>query len=198
MVVTASAGNEGNDASDYKYVSCPADGDSVLAVGATDVNGNIGSFSSYGPNSAGAVKPNVVSVGVSAVVSNIYGTPVTGSGTSFSNPNLAGLVTCLWQAFPEVTPHGLMDAIQKSSHRYNNPDGRYGYGIPDFKKAFCILVTAAFQGNMTTDGCTATLHWTGKDNNLMTYQVERKTDSDTGFTAVATMKGSTGHFQLNT
>ncbi len=44
MIVTASAGNSGQDAIDDKYVQIPADGDSVLAVGASDVNGNIASF----------------------------------------------------------------------------------------------------------------------------------------------------------
>jgi hypothetical protein len=39
----------------------------------------------------------------------------------------------LWQAFPEIT------AVQKSSHRYTNPDERFGYGIPDFRKAFEAL-----------------------------------------------------------
>lgn len=36
MVVCASAGNEGNQA--WKYIGAPADGDSVLAVGAVDLN----------------------------------------------------------------------------------------------------------------------------------------------------------------
>ena len=197
MIVTASAGNEGNDANDFKYVSCPADGDNVFTIGATDVNGNIGSFSSYGPNYSGAIKPNVVSVGWNAVVSDVFGTPITGSGTSFSNPNLAGLVTCLWQAFPESPNREITDAIQKSAHKYNTPDGRYGYGIPNFKKAFSMLVTAKFQGNLSADGCAATLNWTGKDNNTFYYDVERKMDTDTGFTKIATVNGKTPGFQFN-
>jgi serine protease AprX len=47
MIVMNSAGNSGNLVTDYKFVGCPADGDSVVAVGATDVNGNIASFSSW-------------------------------------------------------------------------------------------------------------------------------------------------------
>ena len=198
MIVSASAGNEGNDASDFKYVSCPADGDNVFAVGATDVNGAIASFSSWGPNYSGGMKPNVVSVGLNTVTGNIFGDPITSSGTSFSNPNLAGLVTCLWQAFPESPNREIMDAIQKSAHKYDSPDGRYGYGIPNFKKAFSILVTAKFQGNLSANGCAATLNWTGKDNNTFYYQVERKTDPDTGFIKIATINGKTPGFQLNT
>ena len=61
-----------HNAGDAKYVICPADADSVLTIGATDVNGNIGYFSSWGPNGAGKLKPNVVSVGWAAVVATLY------------------------------------------------------------------------------------------------------------------------------
>ena len=136
MIVMNSAGNSGNDLTQNKYVACPADGDSVVAVGAVDVNGNIASFSSWGPNSAGQVKPDIVSVGQGTVLASTTGTPVMGNGTSYSNPNVAGLVACLWQAFPEFTNREIITAVIQSAHRYLNPDDRYGYGIPDFRKAF--------------------------------------------------------------
>ena len=140
ILVTNSAGNSGNSAGDAKYVICPADAEAVLTVGATDVNGNIASFSSWGPNGAGKLKPDVVSVGASAVV----GTTTTGnsaflSGTSFSNPNLCGLVACLWQAFPEFKNTEIIDAVKKSSSKYNNPDNRFGYGIPNMRIAYQLL-----------------------------------------------------------
>ncbi len=139
MIVTASAGNSGTETGEPKYVICPADGDSVLAVGATDTSGNIAAFSSWGPNSSGGVKPNIVSVGLGTVLAWYDGTVTTGDGTSFSNPNLAGLIACLWQAFPGSGNHDIIDAVQKSSNRYANPDDRYGYGIPDFKIAYGLL-----------------------------------------------------------
>lgn len=197
MIVTASAGNDGTKTNDFKYIACPADGDNVFAVGATDANGTIGTFSCWGPNYSGAIKPNGVSVGWNTVAGNIFGTTGIGSGTSFSNPNLAGLVTCLWQAFPESPNREIMDVIQQSSHKYNSPDDRYGYGIPNFKKAFSILVAARFQGALAADGCAATLNWTGKDNSTMYYQIERRTDTDTGYIKIATINGKTTAFQLN-
>jgi len=139
MIVMNSAGNYGAANTQLKYVSCPADGDSVMAVGAVTTTGSIASFSSWGPNSAGKTKPNVVSVGQGTVLSNTLGDPVQGNGTSFSNPNMAGLVTCLWQAFPEYNNMKILDAVQQSASRYTNPDNRYGYGIPDMRKAFYIL-----------------------------------------------------------
>jgi len=140
ILVTNSAGNSGGDAGDTKYVICPADADDVLTVGATDVNGTIASFSSRGPNGAGKMKPNVVSVGQNAVIANIItGLPNYGNGTSFSNPNMCGLVACLWQAFPEFSNMEIMDAVQKSSSKYTNPDNQYGYGIPNMRIAYQYL-----------------------------------------------------------
>ncbi len=81
MIVMNSAGNSGNETSDKKYIMCPADGDSVMTVGAVNSSGVIGGFSSWGPNAAGKVKPNVVSVGWGAVYANTVGNPSTGSGT---------------------------------------------------------------------------------------------------------------------
>jgi serine protease AprX len=68
MIVTASAGNSGVQTSEMKYVICPADGDSVYAVGAVDINGSIAGFSSWGPNASGQVKPDGVSVGLGTYV----------------------------------------------------------------------------------------------------------------------------------
>jgi hypothetical protein len=140
MIVTASAGNDGDLNTDYKFVACPADGDSVVAVGATDNAGNIASFSSWGPNGAGKLKPNICSVGSGTVLANTNGLAATGSGTSFSNPNICGLIACLWQAFPEFNNSVIIDAVQKSSNKYNNPDSRYGYGLPNFQKAYDALL----------------------------------------------------------
>jgi serine protease AprX len=135
MIVMNSAGNEGN--SSWKYILFPADADSVCAVGAVNNSGAIASFSSYGY--PGKVKPNIVSVGQGAVYVTPFNTLAAGNGTSYANPNIAGLIACLWQAFPQFNNMEILDAVYRSSDRYNNPDDRYGFGIPDFKKAFVIL-----------------------------------------------------------
>ncbi len=141
MLVTNSAGNSGADGGDAKYVLCPADADGVLSIGATDVSGTIASFSSVGPNGAGQLKPNVVSVGRNAVVANVYtGVPNYSNGTSFSNPNLCGLIACLWQAFPDFSNRDIKDAVQKSANRAAAPDNLYGYGIPNMRLAYQDLL----------------------------------------------------------
>ena len=134
MIVLAAAGNEGDNS--WHYIITPADADSIISVGAVDASGNVAPFSSYGPASDGRIKPTVASVGWKTAISSTTGPIETGNGTSFATPNLAGLVTCLWQAFPEFTNMEIIEAVKKSSSIYNNPNDRLGYGIPDFKKAF--------------------------------------------------------------
>ena len=136
MIVTNSAGNSGGQTNDGKFVSCPADGDSVFTIGATTVTGTIAGFSSWGPNGAGKTKPNIVSVGQGTVLANTSGNASSGNGTSFSNPLACGLIACLWQAFPEFTNMEITNAVEKSAHKYLTPDDRFGYGIPNFRKAY--------------------------------------------------------------
>ena len=53
---------------------------------------------------------------------------------------MAGLTTCLWQAFPEVNNMSIINVMQQAATRATNPDDRIGYGIPDMKKAFVKLI----------------------------------------------------------
>ncbi len=138
IIVLAAAGNEGDN--NWHFITTPADADSILAVGAVNASGTPAGFSSYGPSSDGRVKPNVASVGSGTAISSTTGAVVSGNGTSFATPNLAGLITCLWQAFPEFSNMEIIKAVEKSSSIFNNPDNRIGYGIPDFKKAYDDLL----------------------------------------------------------
>lgn len=139
MIVMNAAGNSGGSTDENKYIFCPGDGDSVTAVGAVNTSGVIGAFSSWGPNSAGKTKPNIVSVGWGTIYVLPSGGLWGGNGTSLAQPNVAGLVACLWQAYPEFSNMAILDAVQRSADRYNNPDDRYGYGIPNFRTASAIL-----------------------------------------------------------
>ena len=134
MIVLVAAGNEGGNS--WHYILTPADADSVLTVGAVDASGTVAYFSSYGPSSDGRVKPTVASMGVATAISSTNGPVVSGNGTSFATPNMAGLVTCLWQAFPEFNNMEIIEAVKKSSNIYNSPNDRTGYGIPNFRIAF--------------------------------------------------------------
>ncbi len=197
IIVMNSAGNTGTSTNDLKYIICPADGDSVVTVGAVDANGTIVGFSSWGPNGAGKRKPNIVSIGQATTIAGTNGQPATGNGTSYANPNIAGLIASFWQAFPEVGNMDLVDAVQKSSNKYNTPDNRYGYGIPDFKKAFAILVQKSFSGTISNSNCINSFNWTGKDDRSMKYIIERKAGADTGYTPISSLTGNSVNFALH-
>lgn len=133
ILVVTSAGNEGNDP--WKYMSAPADADSVLAVGSVNSLGKVSNFSSRGPSSDNRVKPEVMAKGFFAAVQGRRKKMTTSSGTSFSGPIMAGAVACLWQANPEFNNMEIIDAVIKSCNKYRKPNDDYGYGIPDFAKA---------------------------------------------------------------
>ena len=193
IICVVAAGNEGNGA--WHYIITPSDGDSVMAVGAVSTAGNVGSFSSYGPSSDGQIKPSVAAVGVSAVVANpSTGQPGFGSGTSYACPNMAGLTTCLWQAFPEINNMGIINVMQQSATRATNPDDRVGYGIPDMKKAFVRLIKQLYTQQSAVANCAVTLQWTAKTDSVISIVVERKLPAAPSYTAISTQT-STGAFQ---
>ena len=183
VLVFVSNGNFGTNA--WHFLSTPADGDSVIAVGAVDASGTVGSFSSYGPSSDGQIKPDVASVGVSAILETSAGTIGSGNGTSFACPNMAGLATCLWQGFPELSNMKIRSALWQSASRADSPDDRMGYGIPDMKKAFVNLLLQSSSANGTISNCKATLNWTSKDVSAMRYEIERKIFGETNYSKIA-------------
>lgn len=137
ILVVSSAGNEGF--SQWKYISAPADADSVLTVGAVTEDENIAFFSSRGPTFDRRIKPDVCAQGMPAMVIAADGSVTMSSGTSFSAPIITGAVTCLWQAHPELNNMQIIDAVKRSADRYNQPDTIFGYGIPDFYAAHIYL-----------------------------------------------------------
>lgn len=188
ILVVNAAGNEG--ASSWKYIVTPADGDSVLAVGAVSTAGVIGNFSSYGPSSDGQVKPDVASVGVATVVAFPGNSIGTSNGTSFACPNMAGLTTCLWQGFPEFNNMKIIDALRKSGSKASNPDDRVGYGIPDVKKALVNLLKDFATASSAISNCTITLQWSSKDVSSMKYEIERMLPGQSNFVKIAEQTGT--------
>ena len=188
MLPVVAAGNEGSNP--WRYISSPADADSVMAVGAVDTLRNVSPTSSYGPSSDGQIKPNMAATGLRAVVASPNnGQPVLSSGTSFAAPNIAGLTTCLWQAFPEFNNMAVLDAMQRSAHKFNNPDDRVGYGTPDMKKAFVILLKKSFTKQSSVTGCTAALQFNVKQDNSMNLVIERKQSNEVVYSAYKTFTG---------
>jgi len=197
ILFAVAAGNEGNTA--WHYILSPADADSVLAVGAVNTSGTVGSFSSYGPSSDGQVKPDVASVGVSAMVQSTANTVVTSNGTSFACPNMAGLATALWQGFPEFSNMRIIRALREAGSIATAPNDRIGYGIPDMKSAFNSLLVDFATATATQNGCRIFINWTSKDISTagMKYEVERKAPGDTGFIKIAEVNPTAGSILSN-
>ena len=148
MICTNSAGNEGMSWEDYICtLGMPADAEHVLTVGAVNGDGRRASFSSVGPTYDGRIKPDVMAMGQDTYVASSDGDYYTGSGTSFANPIMAGAVACLRQARPYASVQEICDAVRACSSRANDPDNRYGYGIPDFSHALELLSVEDPTGN---------------------------------------------------
>ena len=137
IFVTNSAGNSGNKP--WYYITAPCDGKDVLCVGAVDSFRQITSFSSRGPSSDGRIKPEVCAMGRKNTIPDSKGILITGSGTSFSGPLIAGMVACLKSKHSEQPNYQIFNAIIESCHQYETPDFEYGYGIPDVLIADSIL-----------------------------------------------------------
>ena len=138
MILINSAGNEGNNG--WHYIIAPADAASVLSIGAVNASGVIASFSSYGPTADGRVKPDVCAEGSGVYIINLSGSIATSNGTSFSGPIMAGVTTCLWQAFPTKSNAEITQLIKESAHLYNSPTAQEGYGIPNFQTIYNSLL----------------------------------------------------------
>ncbi len=134
IILCNSAGNSGMG--QWKKIGVPADARNILTVGAITESGKIASFSSVGPSQDGRMKPDVVAQGSPTILISGKGSINHDMGTSFSTPIISGLVACLWQSMPEKTAFEIMDLIRKNSDQYQAPNNIFGYGIPDFWKAY--------------------------------------------------------------
>lgn len=137
IICTVSAGNDGS--SNWKYISSPADADSILSVGAVDRTGTRASFSSLGPSFDNRIKPDVAAMGLSTVTALPSGIIATLNGTSFSAPLLAGLAAGLIQANPTKKSWEIIEGIRRSGTQATKPDNYLGYGIPHFDRASKII-----------------------------------------------------------
>jgi subtilisin family serine protease len=140
MLLVTAMGNDGARA--WRYLSTPADADSILSVGAVNREGQIANFSSYGPSADGRIKPEVCAVGEGTCLINPANDALMASnGTSFACPLVAGMAACLWSALPEASNMEIREIIIRSCDRYDLPHEQYGYGIPNAWEAYTMATT---------------------------------------------------------
>lgn len=93
-------------------------------------------FSSYGPNSAGLVKPDAAARGTNTYYAYNNSSDY-GNGTSFATPLAAGGVTCLLQSYPSSDSRELIkDRLRQNASLYPNTSSQMGYGILNFYKTY--------------------------------------------------------------
>ena len=136
IILVNSAGNSGMGP--WKKIAFPADARDILTVGALNTQKKNAPFSGVGPTQDGRVKPDVMALGSPTALISGRGTIVRDMGTSFSTPIVSGLVACLWQALPQKTALQIISLVRQTSSSYQEPDNIYGYGIPNFWRAYMI------------------------------------------------------------
>jgi hypothetical protein len=127
ILMVNSAGNE--RLSSWGTISFPADGDSVLAVGAVTSDLTLASFSSPGPTVDGRIKPDIVALGVSVVTVNQSGDMVSVSGTSFAAPLTTGGAALAFEHDRNLTADELRQLVRNNGSKADNPDNNFGYGL---------------------------------------------------------------------
>ena len=138
VVMVISAGNEGKSRN-WPYISAPADGFNVIAVGAVNSMGEVANFSSIGPTYDGRTKPDVMAMGddVYVVAPGTTDEYRKADGTSLATPLVAGTAALLLQAVPDLDgPKTLSKLLKFTASHALSPDNRYGWGMINAEAAF--------------------------------------------------------------
>lgn len=134
IVLVNSAGNLGMGT--WKKINFPSDAFDILSVGALSPDKVNARFSSIGPTDDGRINPDVMSLGNPGQTIDGSGKIAGINGTSFACPILAGMVACLRQALPDLPAKDIVELVRRAGDNYSTPNNIFGYGIPDFYKAY--------------------------------------------------------------
>ena len=199
ILVITSAGNSGNGSNNT--LGAPADGDLVLAVGATNSSGNRVSFSSVGPTADGRIKPDVMAQGSSVRVASPSNDAAYNSvnGTSFSCPITAGSAALLYEANPFATNIEMMDVLRNTANNASSPNNLNGYGVINVLSALNEIklihhteVNSATVGNAIAIATSIKTSYVSK---VSTFQLKYRTSTASSYSTVNfTSTGTSGAF----
>ena len=125
LLVVAPVGNGGPAPG---TLEAPADGDSVVAVGAVDAAGQPASFSARGPTGDGRRKPELLAPGEGIPAASASGDDgfQTVDGTEMAGALVAGGATLLMEAYPQLGPMEILEILQGTARPLEQAFG----GVP--------------------------------------------------------------------
>src|SRR5207244_1582202 len=126
----------------------PANYPNSVAVGATDNNGRVAFFTSYGAVNGGPAKPDVVAPGVQITSSVPGGGAQILDGSSMATPHVAGLAALLFQKKPDATVDQVEAAILSTATPCTGDTQKFGHGL--------VHGPAALEQLLKSSGGTAT------------------------------------------
>jgi len=135
----------GNNGPARGTIGSPASFPQALAVGATDSDDRIASFSSRGPSPWAEVKPELVAPGVDIRSSMPGGGYRLSDGTSMAAPHVAGVAALLLEARPSLTISETEHILTSSARPLGEPmpNNDYGWGLVDAYGAVASVIDAA-------------------------------------------------------
>lgn len=142
-------------------VASPGNYPESFAVGATDNNDNLASFSLRGPSPYDEIKPEIVAPGVN-IRSSIPGGGYDGSynGTSMAAPAVSGTVALLMQADSSLSVNDLEEILTDSAKPLTDedypesPNNGYGHGGLQADNAVATVITGlgTIEGHVMEEG----------------------------------------------
>ena len=137
ILVFAAAGNGGDP-----FIDTPADCPGVIAVGATDSQDLLASFSS---TDSTMTYKGLTAPGVDVLTTNPGGGYTSATGTSFASPGAAGLAALLWSAKPGASADDIRAYMMNSADDLGDPgpDRSFGRGRINALRAMRLALTGS-------------------------------------------------------
>lgn len=134
LMLVAAGGNSASG-----YIDSPANCTGVYAVGATDMEDKLASFSNTDILMA---TKGLTAPGVDVFTTDAGGGYAGATGTSFASPLAAGLAALVWSAAPSYTAAQVFDAMKNAADDLGaaGPDRSYGYGRINAYRAVCSVL----------------------------------------------------------
>ncbi len=134
--VVVAAGNSGSDVSGFEPANC----NGVIAVAATDRDGNRASFSNYG-NAVDIAAPgtrilSTTNSGITAPGNDIY---AYREGTSMATPQVSATAALLYAIKPDITPVEVEQILKDTARAFPGTCNECGSGLLDATAAVAAL-----------------------------------------------------------